>query len=60
MLFLSTYLCLGALIALALMTSFGPSVAWLCSSTLQQTFAAGNRVDILDETPLAAVTGKTR
>ncbi len=66
MLFLSTYLCdfSGALICtLALMTSFGPSVALASlGSTLQQTFAAGNRVlDILDETPLAAeVTGKTK
>ncbi len=65
MLFLSAYLCdfSGALICtLALMSSFGPCVALAAlGSTLQQTFAAGNRVlDILDETPLVTeVTGRT-
>lgn len=46
---------------LALMSSFGPCVALAnLGSTLQNTFAAGNRVlDILDETPAAEeVTGK--
>ena len=45
---------LGVLIpTIALMSSFGPSVALASlGSTLQNTFAAGNRVlDILDETP---------
>ena len=45
----------GALIAvLALMSSFGPAVALAnLGSTLQNTFAAGNRVlDILDESPV--------
>ncbi|MDI9468995.1 MAG: thiol reductant ABC exporter subunit CydC [Bacillota bacterium] len=45
----------GSLIAtLALMSSFGPVVALAdLGSTLQQTFAAGNRVlDILDEEPV--------
>lgn len=54
----------GVLIPLiAIMSSFGPVVALAnLGSTLQQTFAAGNRVlDILDETPLVAenTTGKT-
>lgn len=54
MLFLSASLCgfEGALIStLALMSSFGPAVALAAlGSTLQNTFAAGNRVlDILDE-----------
>ena len=57
MLFLSAYLCgfEGCLIAtLALMSSFGPVVALAAlGSTLQNTFAAGNRVlDILDESPV--------
>lgn len=45
---------IGVLIpTLALMSSFGPTVALAnLGSTLQNTFAAGNRVlDILDETP---------
>ena len=57
MLFLSSALCgfEGALICtLALMSSFGPVVALAAlGATLQNTFAAGNRVlDILDETPV--------
>ena len=47
----------GALIAtLALFSSFGPTVALAnLGSTLQNTFAAGNRVlDILEETPVVA------
>jgi ABC-type multidrug transport system fused ATPase/permease subunit len=65
MLFLSAFLCdfSGTLICtLALMSSFGPCVALSAlGSTLQNTFAAGNRVlDILDETPLVTeVTGRT-
>ena len=65
MLFLSAFLCgfEGCLIAtLALMSSFGPVVALAAlGSTLQKTFAAGNRVlDILDESPVVEeVTGKT-
>ncbi len=56
MLFLSARLCgfEGCLITtLALMSSFGPVVALAAlGATLQNTFAAGNRVlDILDETP---------
>lgn len=46
----------GVLIpTIALMSSFGPAVALAnLGSTLQNTFAAGNRVlDILEETPLA-------
>ena len=64
MLFLSAKLCdfSGTLIpTLALMSSFGPVVALAAlGATLQNTFAAGNRVlDILDETPVAEeVTGK--
>ncbi len=45
----------GVLIAtIALFSSFGPSVALAAlGSTLQNTFAAGNRVlDVLDETPI--------
>lgn len=58
MLFLSANLCdfSGTLICtLALMSSFGPCVALAAlGSTLQNTFAAGNRVlDILDESPVA-------
>ena len=54
----------GVLISLiSMMSSFGPVVALAnLGSTLQQTFAAGNRVlDILDEQPLVAenTTGKT-
>ena len=52
----------GCLIAVvALMSSFGPVIALAnLGSTLQSTFAAGNRVlDILDETPaVAEVTGQ--
>ena len=48
---------------ISMMSSFGPVVALAnLGSTLQQTFAAGNRVlDILDEQPLVAenTTGKT-
>lgn len=46
---------------LALMSSFGPAVALAnLGSTLQNTFAAGNRVlDILDETPVVSeISGK--
>ena len=65
MLFLSASLCdfSGALICtLALMSSFGPCVALAAlGSTLQSTFAAGNRVlDILDESPVVEeVSGRT-
>ena len=57
MLFLSVGLCgfEGCLITtLALMSSFGPVVALAAlGATLQNTFAAGNRVlDILDESPV--------
>ena len=57
MLLLSACLCgfEGALICtLALMSSFGPAVALAAlGATLQNTFAAGNRVlDILDEEPV--------
>ncbi|MCM1189623.1 MAG: ABC transporter ATP-binding protein/permease [bacterium] len=52
----------GVLIpTVALMSSFGPCVALAnLGSTLQNTFAAGNRVlDILDETPVAdEISGK--
>ena len=64
MLFLSAKLAgfEGCLIAtLAMMSSFGPVVSLAAlGATLQNTFAAGNRVlDILDETPVAPdVTGK--
>jgi len=64
MLFLSASLVgfEGCLIAtLALMSSFGPVVALSAlGSTLQNTFAAGNRVlDILDESPVVEeITGK--
>ena len=62
MLFLSAFLCgfEGCLIAtLALMSSFGPVVALAAlGATLQNTFAAGNRVlDILDETPVVEEIG---
>lgn len=66
MLFLSAYLCdfSGALLCtLALFSSFGPCVALAAlGSTLQNTFAAGNRVlDILDEAPVVEeVTGRER
>ena len=54
----------GALICtLALMSSFGPVVALAAlGATLQNTFAAGNRVlDILDETPVTEeITGRVR
>ena len=65
MLFLSAHLAgfEGCLIAtLAMMSSFGPVVSLAAlGATLQNTFAAGNRVlDILDESPVAPdVTGKT-
>ena len=64
MLFLSASLCgfEGCLITtLALMSSFGPVVALAAlGSTLQNTFAAGNRVlDILDESPVVEeISGK--
>ena len=64
MLFLSAYTCgfEGTLVCtLALMSSFGPVVALAAlGATLQNTFAAGNRVlDILDESPVVEeVTGK--
>lgn len=64
MLFLSAKLAgfEGCLVAtLAMMSSFGPVVSLASlGATLQNTFAAGNRVlDILDETPVAPdVTGK--
>lgn len=64
MLFLSARLCgfQGCLLAtLALMSSFGPVVALAAlGATLQNTFAAGNRVlDILEETPVTQeITGK--
>ena len=52
----------GLLISvIALMSSFGPTVALAnLGSTLQNTFAAGNRVlDILEETPVTEeITGK--
>ena len=62
MLFLSTKLTgfEGCLITtLALMSSFGPVVALAAlGSTLQNTFAAGNRVlDILDEAPVVEEIG---
>ena len=65
MLFLSAHLVgfEGCLIAtLAMMSSFGPVVSLAAlGATLQNTFAAGNRVlDILDESPVAPdVTRKT-
>ena len=65
MLFLSAKLAgfEGCLVAtLAMMSSFGPVVSLAAlGATLQNTFAAGNRVlDILDESPVAPdVTGKT-
>lgn len=64
MLFLSAHLCgfEGTLICtLAIMSSFGPVVALAAlGATLQNTFAAGNRVlDLLDETPVVdEITGK--
>ena len=64
MLFLSAHLAgfEGCLIAtLAMMSSFGPVVSLAAlGATLQNTFAAGNRVlDILDESPVAPdVAGK--
>ena len=64
MLFLSAHLAgfEGCLIAtLAMMSSFGPVVSLAAlGATLQNTFAAGNRVlDILDESPVAPdVSGK--
>ena len=64
MLFLSAKLTgfQGSLIAtLALMSSFGPVVALAAlGATLQNTFAAGNRVlDILEESPVVEeITGK--
>lgn len=64
MLFLSASRCgfEGCLITtLALMSSFGPCVALAAlGATLQNTFAAGNRVlDILEETPVVEeITGR--
>ncbi len=66
MLFLSASLvgfegCL--IVTLALMSSFGPVVALAAlGATLQNTFAAGNRVlDILDESPVVEeITGKAK
>lgn len=57
MLFISAILCgfEGCLIAtLALMSSFGPAVALAAlGATLQNTFAAGNRIlDLLEESPV--------
>ena len=47
---------------IALFSSFGPTVALAnLGSTLQNTFAAGNRVlDILDETPAVEETGREK
>lgn len=65
MLFASAQLCgfEGTLICtFALMSSFGPAVAVSAlGATLQNTFAAGNRVlDILEETPMVEeVSGKS-
>lgn len=65
MLFASSQLCgfEGTLICtFALMSSFGPAVAVAAlGATLQNTFAAGNRVlDILEETPMVdEVSGKS-
>lgn len=54
----------GLLISvIALMSSFGPTIALAnLGSTLQNTFAAGNRVlDILEETPVTEeITGKAQ
>ena len=64
MLFLSAYLCgfeACLVTTLAMMSSFGPAVALAAlGATLQNTFAAGNRVlDILDESPMVEeITGK--
>ena len=64
MLLLSTALCGfegGLICTLSLMGSFGPIAAVAAlGATLQNTFAAGNRVlDILDETPVAEeISGK--
>lgn len=65
MLFLSAVLCdfpETLICTLALMSSFGPCVALAAlGSTLQNTFAAGNRVlDLLEESPVVEeVSGKT-
>lgn len=70
MLFTSSLLSINGVIGfdgvlipiLALMSSFGPVVALAnLGSTLQNTFAAGNRVlDILDETPVVdEITGQS-
>lgn len=70
MLFASAVLCRQRMIGfdgvliptVALMSSFGPVIALAnLGSTLQNTFAAGNRVlDILEETPaVEEVTGRT-
>ena len=65
MLFLSASLCdfsCTLVCTLALMSSFGPCVALAAlGSTLQNTFAAGNRVlDILDESPVVEeISGRT-
>ncbi len=69
MLFASARLCQAGAVGfegvllptVALMSSFGPCIALAnLGSTLQSTFAAGNRVlDILDETPVVSkVTGR--
>ncbi len=64
MLFLSTAWCdfpAALICTLALMSSFGPCVALAAlGSTLQNTFAAGNRVlDLLEESPVVEeVSGK--
>lgn len=69
MLFVSALLCQSSAVGfdgvliptIALFSSFGPVIALAAlGSTLQNTFAAGNRVlDILDETPVVEeVTGK--
>lgn len=69
MLFISTLLSMNATVGfdavlipvIALMSSFGPVIALAnLGSTLQSTFAAGNRVlDILDETPVVdEITGQ--
>ena len=69
MLFVSALLCQSGavgfdgvlILTIALFSSFGPAIALAAlGSTLQNTFAAGNRVlDILDEAPVVEeITGK--
>ena len=71
MLFVSALLCQSGVVGfdgvliptIALFSSFGPMIALAAlGSTLQNTFAAGNRVlDILDETPVVEeVVGKPK